>query len=335
MSGGVDSTACVLLLRHSYRVQGFFMRLAQPDYPAQEARVRQLADRLGVALTIVDLRDAFRQKVLAYTATTYRRGQTPNPCLVCNREIKFGLLLEAVLAAGMAGLATGHYAVLTNDQGRYRLFAGADRRKDQSYFLSRLGQRQLARCLFPLGRQSKEETYRLVAAAGFDDFHGQESQDVCFLADGDIGTFVEKESGGEGEGGPILNRSGSQLGCHRGLYRYTIGQRRGLGIAAARPLYVTALDPDRNALIVGEEEELLRDRFQVRELHWLAGTPPAGPLPYTVRLRSGHRGCPATLTLGDQGRGDIRLDQPQRAITPGQFAVLYHDDELLGSGIIE
>ncbi len=335
MSGGVDSTACALLLRREHRLRGFFMRLAQPDYFEQEARVRAVADRLGLELTVIDLRSAFRKVVLDYTAATYRRGLTPNPCMVCNRQIKFGLFLEAVLATGMERLATGHYALLGLIEGRYHLYSGRDHRKDQSYFLSRLDQKQLSRLSFPLGGQSKEETYRQVAAAGLGDFRGEESQDVCFLADGDIGSFIVRQSGMNGEPGPILRTTGEELGRHQGLHRFTIGQRRGLGIAAATPLYVVALKPEENAVVVGEEHELFRERFPISQLHWLAGTPPAETGPFTIRLRSGHRGCPGELLPRGADCGEVHLHQPQRAITPGQFAVFYRGDELLGSGIIE
>jgi tRNA-specific 2-thiouridylase len=334
MSGGVDSTACALLLRDQFQVQGFFMRLAQPNFAVQQERVRSLAARIGIPLQIIDLRQPFAEKVLDYFSGSYFRGLTPNPCVVCNREIKFGLFMEAILAAGMTKMATGHYARIEEVGNRHRLFQGCDPKKDQSYFLSRLTQKQLARILFPLGERTKESTYRLVSEHGFDDFQGVESQDVCFLDNNEIGEFLLARAPGEGVQGPILSTTGKRLGTHRGLFRYTIGQRRGLGIAADAPLYVVALDVQENAVIVGSEAELLRDRIGVESLHWLAGDPPDPARSYTVRIRSSHPGAPARLRLAANACGEILFDRPQRAITPGQFAVIYDDDELLGSGII-
>jgi tRNA-specific 2-thiouridylase len=334
MSGGVDSTACALLLQEMCQVHGFFMNLGQPDYPAQLERVMGITRRMGITLTVVDLRRAFTGEVLDYTAGEYCRGLTPNPCMVCNEKIKFGLLLDSVLGAGMNKLATGHYARVTQDTAGWHLFAGADREKDQSYFLSRLDQHQLARVIFPLGEQTKTETYRLVAEKGFGNFSGKESQDICFLADSSIGEFVEKHGGRAGEPGPVLTLSGEEIGRHHGLHAYTIGQRRGLGIAAAAPLYVVGLDPQRNALIVGSNTDLLRSDFRVKQLHWLSGKPPAPGDTLTVRLRYSHPGCPALLAVEPGRVGTVTLCTPQRAITPGQFAVFYQDEELLGSGII-
>jgi tRNA-uridine 2-sulfurtransferase len=334
MSGGVDSTACALLLRDQFQVQGFFMHLAQPNFAAQRERVRSLAARIGIPLQVIDLRQPFTEKVLDYFSGSYFRGLTPNPCVVCNREIKFGLFMEAILAAGMTKMATGHYARIQEGGSRHRLFQGCDPKKDQSYFLSRLTQEQLARILFPLGARTKESTYRLAREHGFNDFQGVESQDVCFLDNNEIGDFLLARAPEKGVEGPILSTSGKRLGTHRGLFRYTIGQRRGLGIAAAAPLYVVALDVQENAVIVGSEAELLRDRIGVESLHWLAGGPPDPARGYTVRIRSSHPGAPARLRLADNACGEILFDRPQRAITPGQFAVIYDNDELLGSGII-
>lgn len=334
MSGGVDSTACALLLSENCRVHGFFMNLGQPDYPTQLERVKGITQRMRIELTVVDLRRAFISAVLDYTAGEYRRGLTPNPCMVCNQKIKFGLLLDSVLGAGMNKLATGHYAKITQDAAGWHLFAGADRHKDQSYFLSRLDQHQLARIIFPLGAQKKTETYRFVAAKGFGSFSGKESQDICFLTDSSIGEFVANHGGGVGEPGPVLTLSGEEIGRHHGLHAYTIGQRRGLGIAAAAPLYVVALDPQRNAVIVGSNTDLLRSDFRLQQLHWLSGRPAAPGDTLTVRLRYSHRGCPALLAVEEGGGGAVTLSTPQRAITPGQFAVFYQDEELLGSGII-
>ncbi len=334
MSGGVDSTACALLLRDSYRVEGFFMRLAQPNFTEQHARVTTLAARLGIPLQVIDLRKAFAEKVLDYFSDSYFMGLTPNPCVICNREIKFGLFMDAILSSGMTGMATGHYAIIKTVGTLHHLYKGIDPRKDQSYFLSRLTQSQLAKITFPLGDRTKETTYRLVEEHGFNDFGGLESQDVCFLGNNEISSFLENRSPSAHPEGPILSTSGKLLGRHRGLFRYTIGQRRGLGIASEAPLYVVALDVRTNAVIVGSNQDLYRSRILIEKFHWLAGSAPDTTKMYSVRIRYSHPGSNAHLALHNDGKGEIIFTEPQRAITPGQFAVVYDDNELLGSGII-
>ena len=335
MSGGVDSTACALLLRDRYQVEGFFMRLAQPNCTALEERAVAIAARLGITLHVIDLRRPFADKVLDYFTASYFKGLTPNPCVICNREIKFGLFMQAVLAAGMSAMATGHYARIEKIGTSQHLYRGSDPKKDQSYFLSRLSQEQLAQSIFPLGDRSKEDIYRFVKEHGFNDFEGLESQDVCFLAKNSIGNFLEDRAPAEeGRPGPIISTSGKHLGSHRGLFRYTIGQRRGLGIAAEAPLYVVGLDAANNTVIVGGNQDLFKDRIVAKEFHWLAGTRPDTSKMYTVCIRYSHSGANARLILQNDNSGEILFDEPQRAITPGQFAVVYDDSELLGSGII-
>lgn len=309
------------------------MRLPHQRSAAQEERVRSIADRLGITLRVIDLRDAFEKEVLSPFADEYFCGRTPNPCMVCNHRIKFGMFQQAILGAGMDRMATGHYARLLAEGTRYRLYQGVDSSKDQSYFLSRLRQEQLATILFPLGERRKEDTYRLVEAQGFSDFRGLESQDVCFLENRQIGSFLAARSPRGDVSGLIRDSSGRVLGRHNGLFHYTIGQRRGLGISAAQPLYVVALDSATDTVVVGGDSELNSNRLLVRDWHWLAEAPPSTHQAYTVRLRSTHQGGQARLLLDEDG-GEIRFEQAQRAITPGQFAVVYDGAELLGSAII-
>lgn len=334
LSGGVDSTACALLLREHYQVKGFFMQLAQPNFAIQKARVEAVAKKLGIPLQIINLQQEFEQRVLDYFSGSYFQGLTPNPCVICNREIKFGLFMEAILAAGMDKMATGHYARIERTDDIYHLHSGDDPKKDQSYFLSRLTQEQLAKVIFPLGDKTKKNTYHFVEEHGFNDFHGLESQDVCFLENSQIGNFLEGRSTGENDAGPIVSTSGKVLGHHKGLFRYTIGQRKGLGISSDTPLYVVGLDATGNRVIVGRNEELFKKQIRVQKLHWLADKQPDITINYTVRIRYSHRGSTARLVLDDNGCGGIIFQEPQRAVTPGQFAVIYHDTELLGSGII-
>ncbi|SDP63346.1 tRNA 2-thiouridine(34) synthase MnmA [Desulforhopalus singaporensis] len=335
MSGGVDSTACALLLREKYEVEGFFMRLAQPAYDDQKKGVEELASALGINLHIIDLHHQFSQKVLDYFTATYFRGHTPNPCVICNREIKFGLFLETILDHGMDRMATGHYARIECNENRCRLFAGDDCEKDQSYFLSRLDQRQLNSILFPLGSMTKESIYRYVEQQGFHGFRGKESQDVCFLENNRITDFLESRNPAQTGSGPIVTGSGEELGVHRGLHCYTIGQRRGLGISSDSPLYVIRLDTATNSVVVGKNDELFKTSVTVKEVHWLAGSAPSANKKYKVRIRYSHRGSLAQLSLLDNNRARFVFDQQQRAVTPGQFAVVYDGSELLGSGIIE
>lgn len=334
LSGGVDSTACALLLREHYEVKGFFMQLAQPDFAAQKDRVQAVADKLGISLEIIDLRQPFKQRVLNYFSSSYAQGLTPNPCVVCNKEIKFGLFLETILDSGMNKMATGHYARIVERDDSFHLHCGCDRQKDQSYFLARLTRQQLAKVLFPLGATSKKDTYLLVEQHGFVNFQGKESQDVCFLENKQIATFLKDCAGGKDDTGTIVSLSGEVLGSHGGLFNYTIGQRKGLGISSAAPLYVIGLDTAANQVIVGGNEALFKSRIHVQNLHWLAGKAPDLTRKYQVRIRYSHKGSSALLVVDDNNCADIFFDAPQRAVTPGQFAVVYQDTELLGSGII-
>ncbi|MFT5730566.1 MAG: tRNA-specific 2-thiouridylase [Desulforhopalus sp.] len=335
MSGGVDSTACALMLKEKYEIKGFFMRLAQPDFLEQKERVEIIADKLGVELEIIDLRGEFEQAVLDYFSGSYFKGLTPNPCVKCNKEIKFGLFLDAILKTGMSKMATGHYARISEENNIFHLMAGLDPKKDQSYFLARLNQQQLGSVLFPLGDKEKESIYTYVENKGFTNFRGQESQDVCFLEKNQIGSFLDTRNSQSASKGAIVTTDGKVLGEHTGLFHYTIGQRKGLGISHPEPLYVIGLDATNNTVLVGTNDELFSKTINVKELHWLSGTQPDLSQPYNVRIRYSHRGSPAQLKLQQNNCGTFTFTEAQRAITPGQFAVVYNNTELLGSGIIE
>lgn len=334
MSGGVDSTAAALILKEQAEVKGFFMRLSQPDYHEQLEKVTAVADQIGIDLEIVDLRASFQQKVLNYFRESYFSGLTPNPCMVCNREIKFGLFQEAILTAGMDAMATGHYVQLITDSTGYHLHQGVDPRKDQSYFLARLQRKQLEKVIFPLGQFHKQDIYTLVGEHGFHDFGGTESQDVCFFGDVSVGDYLAEHYPEQVQPGPIVTETGKTVGQHRGLFRYTVGQRRGLGIPDSSPWYVAGMDTKTNSLIVCKDTELFKERIQLNSLQWLPNTPPQQGSQYTVRIRYSHRGASATIEDLDNDKAILLFDQPQRAVTPGQFAVFYTDTELLGSGII-
>lgn len=333
LSGGVDSTSTALLLREHYTVTGFFMQLAQPGLAEKTEQVAEIAEKIEIPLQVIDLRENFARCVLDYFSTSYFAGLTPNPCIICNIMIKFGLFLNTVLDSGMDKMATGHYARIECHDDRYHLYKGIDQHKDQSYFLSRLQQKQLARVLFPLGGMKKEDIYTFAEQHGFSDFRGKESQDVCFLEDTRVSNFLHARHPDQASTGYIKNTAGDILGKHNGIANYTIGQRRGLGISDASPYYVIRLDAANNIVVVGKNDELLRHRIELQDLHWISGTAPLSQ-DMDVKIRSTHRGCRGRLMQLDDNRYQVDFAEPQRAVTPGQFAVFYHNDELLGSAEI-
>lgn len=335
MSGGVDSTACALLLQKNHDVHAFFMQLAQPDLEQQIKRVQEITTRCSIPLQIIDLSADFEKTVLHYFATSYKKGRTPNPCIICNREIKFGLFMDSILERGMDRVATGHYAKTTNDAGCLLLQQGTDETKDQSYFLARLTQQQLARVEFPLGEMTKDDVYNFVEKHGFTDFRGQESQDVCFLGTDSIGRFLETREFDLATRGDIVRTDGQVLGSHNGIYNYTIGQRRGLGIAAATPLYVIRIDAENNRIIVGENHELFQETIEIENVLWNCDRHPEPGHIYRVRIRYGHQGQEAGIEQISTKRFRITFTVKQRAVTPGQFAVIYDQDLVLGSGEIQ
>ncbi len=335
MSGGVDSTACALKLRDKYQVHGFFMQLHQADLEEQLQRVSDIAKRCAIPLTIIDLRTRFEEKVLSYFADSYAQGRTPNPCMICNREIKFGLFMDAILQQGMESMATGHYANIVKDHGCLFLEQGQDLQKDQSYFLARLSQEQLAQVRFPLGKMTKERVYDFVESLGFTDFRGQESQDVCFLGDQSVGRFLDRRDAQVPGAGDIVHMNGDILGRHNGIQNYTIGQRRGLGIAAAAALYVIRIDAATNQIIVAGNDALFQQEITIFKSLWNCDSPPLADHDYQVRIRYGQQLQRARVHLEEGGQGTISFHEPQRAITPGQFAVIYDRGRLLGSGEIQ
>ncbi|MBU0673231.1 MAG: tRNA 2-thiouridine(34) synthase MnmA [Proteobacteria bacterium] len=336
MSGGVDSTVTAALMKEvGYRVRGVFMSLAQPDREVQAARARAMAERLGIPFEVIDLSDEFDRLVLSYFRDGYSRGITPNPCVVCNRTIKFGLLLDRVLAGGADYLATGHYVrKVLAPSGGFRLSPGCDPNKDQSYFLCLLNQDQLARVIFPLGEKVKAEVYDLAAGLGLRYARSEESQDVCFLKGQDLATYLGGV-GLSGQPGGIVTLVGREVGRHQGISHFTIGQRRGLGIPDVTPWYVVAIDPGTNQVVVGKDNDLFRAGLIIKPMSWAGGELPDLGASFTVKIRYRHRAVPAQLKLGHHQEIIIQFSEPQRAITPGQFAAVYQGDLLLGGGPIQ
>ncbi|MEN8189038.1 MAG: tRNA 2-thiouridine(34) synthase MnmA [Thermodesulfobacteriota bacterium] len=335
MSGGVDSTATAILLAKDYEVHGFFMELAQPDLTRQKKEVQAIADRLNIPLNFIDLEKEFTARVLDYFSATYHHGRTPNPCMVCNREIKFGLFMDAIFSRDMDYMATGHYARIDHSRPVARLLRGKDDRKDQSYFLARLDHSRLARLLFPLGEMTKEEVYLFVEECGFDHFRGRESQDVCFLTDTQVGDYLERlPDGRRMTAGDIVDMAGNRLGNHKGLPRYTIGQRKGLGISDTSPWYVVDLDVDLNRVIVGKPQDLERKSLVIRNCFHMTEEGLKADYPYQVKIRYRHQSQKATVEPIEDRGYRIYFEVPQRAVTPGQFAVIYDDDQVMASGEI-
>lgn len=332
MSGGVDSAVTALLLREQgYEVHGFFMRLPLPETEQQGRRAQKIASEIGIPLEILDLRQQFSAHIIDDFVRQYRQGKTPNPCVVCNQRIKFGALLKMMLDRGMDKGATGHYACVKKSSQGYRLFRGDDPLKDQSYFLCRLRQEQLAHALFPLGNWTKKDVYAMASSFGLSVCSGDESQDVCFLSSG-LHAFLS-DQGVQDVEGEIYSFDGRVLGRHHGISRYTIGQRRGLGISDATPWYVVALDAETNRVIVGKNNNLYDKEIFINDLHWI-GSVPDDSWQAAVQLRSRHIPASACVERISEEVWRITCDEPQRAITPGQFAVFYKGDRVVGSGII-
>jgi len=335
MSGGVDSSVTAALLQNmGYNVHGFFMELVQPDLERQIERVKTVATQLDIPLTVVGLTAEFKNIVLEYFTSSYFKGKTPNPCVLCNPRIKFGRFMEEILACGCDFMATGHYArIVRYSDDTFHLLRGLDPQKDQSYFLHRLTQEQLGRVLMPLGEQTKKNVYRMAAELGLAGVHGAESQDVCFLKNQDIHTFMAKHTADKSFG-PIVNLEGREMGRHKGIQYYTVGQRKGLGIPDATPYYVVALDPLQNAVIIGKKDALLKRKMSVAEINWLSAVEPDLPQDFLTRIRYRHKGAAAQVMATAAKMYEVRFHEPQLAVTPGQFAVFYREDEVIGGGVI-
>ncbi len=335
MSGGVDSTvAAAILHRQGFAVHGFFMHLPLKRAEEQILWVHSVAKHLDIPLSVIDMRTLFCGTVIDYFVDMYQHGRTPNPCVICNRRIKFGALMEFMRDRGMDRMATGHYARIRreNDNESF-VMRGRDKKKDQSYFLCRLSAAQLNRVVLPLGEFTKKEVYRLAADLGLSGVHGPESRDVCFLGGDSVAAFLQ-EQGIDDVPGDIVTSEGRVLGRHRGIWHYTIGQRHGLGLADTMPWYVMELAATGNRVLVCKNEELFSRALTLREVCW-TGKAPALPWDGLVQLRSRHRASPATINQDSRGRWVVFFNKRQRAVTPGQFAVFYAEETVLGSGVID
>ena len=345
MSGGVDSTVTASLLKEQgFECIGCTMKLYDAEPQTESCGktccslddvedARSAAVRLGMPYYVFNMKDAFQDCVIRPFIQSYVSGETPNPCIECNRRMKFEKLFEKADLLHCDKIATGHYALVTFENGKYCLKKARDPGKDQSYVLYMLGQEQLARVLFPMGEYTKTETRKLAEQTGFLNADKPDSQDICFVPDGDYAGFIERQTGKSSEPGEFVSPDGRVLGRHRGIIHYTVGQRRGLGVSAATPLYVSRIEPDTNRIVLCPEKELYVDTVTADYVNIVSGEAFDTPRRVTVKLRYRQPEQPATAWLeGEQLQ--IRLEKPQRAPAPGQAAVLYDGDYVLGGGTI-
>ncbi len=347
MSGGVDSSvAAALLIERGYDVIGIMMRLWSESpsgkspapnrccTPDQMADARRVADHLEIPFYVLDVQDYFFENVVDYFIQAHWNGLTPNPCIQCNRHVRFEFLMAHAMALGADYLATGHYALVEKSSSRYHLLKAHDHDKDQSYVLHVLTQEQLAKVLFPIGEFTKQEVRALADRFGLPVANKDESMDLCFIADGDTKRFLKERAPSEFQPGPILSQDGAVLGQHDGLPFYTIGQRKGLGISVGKPVYINNKLIDQNALVVGTREQLGRDRLHANSTNWVTGSPPAQGAIVDVKIRYRARTTPAEVVRCTGDEIMVHFKEPVFGLTAGQGAVFYHDRECLGGGTI-
>ncbi len=361
MSGGVDSSSAAALLKEQgHDLVGFTMQLWNQrrginidengdPLPSRCCSLddvydaRRVASSLDIPFYVLNLEKEFENSVVEPFIQAYLSGETPIPCVACNSRLKFASLDKMALSLGCEKVATGHYARVEYDAAadRYRLFRGRNHWKDQSYFLWELNQEQLSRSMFPLGEMEKTEVRDIARDAGLNVAEKQESQEICFVPNGKYSEFIDRYLEHEGRtdemptGGDIVNSEGETVGAHSGIHRYTIGQRRGLGIAHEKPLYVVQIERAKNRIVVGEIEELETLEFTAKGVNWIAFDRPANPLRCEVKVRYRHEPAIASIHPLDDGRARIVFDSPQRAITPGQATIFYNGEEVVGGGWIE
>jgi len=344
MSGGVDSSvAAALLKEQGYDVIGMMLRLwSEPGKensnrcctPDAMAQARRVAAKLDIPFYVVDAKDVFHNTVVQYFLDGYARGETPNPCLICNRQIRWTFLLDHALALGADYMATGHYVRIQKTEHNYQLLRAVDRNKDQSYVLHVLTQDKLAKALFPVGDYPKPEIRQIAEKYGLPTASRKDSQDLCFLAGEDYRNFLQRNAAEMLRPGKIISREGLPLGEHNGLANYTIGQRKGLGLASPVPLYVLGKNAATNTLVVGAQEELGSNELIARDVNWLRGEIPHNPFRAEVKIRYTAKEAWAWITPFEDRQASIQFDAPQRDITAGQAVVIYQNDLMLGGGII-
>ena len=346
MSGGVDSSvAAALLVEQGYDVTGIMLKLWRGEAANLDSGccnvgaasdARRVADTLGIPFYVLNFAERFEQTVIENFHADYASGRTPNPCVRCNQWIKFDALLERALTLGADVLATGHYARVRSDGGRYRLLRGVDHNKDQSYVLWMLDQSKLARTLFPVGDMAKSETRRLAAELGLRTASKPDSQEICFVRNGDLPAYVDEHIPAANQPGPMVSTQGEQVGEHRGIARYTVGQRKGLGISLGMPVFVRSIDAETNTIVVGERDELACGGFEARETIWVDEPTQVGR-DVLVQYRSHGEAYAGRIESSVPGRVEVVFDRPVEAVARGQSAAFYdanRPEQLLGGGII-
>ncbi len=349
MSGGVDSSVAACLLKEQgYEVIGVTMQIWQEKDPFLQAEeggccglsavedARRVADVLGIPYYVMNFRDVFQKGVIDPFIREYQNGRTPNPCIVCNRYVKWGAMLHRAEEIGADYLATGHYARIRRlPNGRFSVANSVTAAKDQTYALYSLTQEQLSRTLMPVGAYTKEQVRKIAKDAGLPIAEKPDSQDICFVPDHDYAGFIERETEQKSVCGNFVDEEGRILGTHKGIVHYTVGQRKGLGLTAETPLFVKAIRPKTNEVVIGRSESLFSDRCLVDSVNYMAVEHLEGPTEAVGKIRYSHQGAPCTLSSLPDGRLECRFREPQRAATPGQAAVFYEGDHILCGGTIE
>ena len=337
MSGGVDSSvAAFLMQQQGFHCGGAIMQLWKEVSSGAIADAKAVADRLSMGFHVLDASESFRQQVVDYFIRSYEEGLTPNPCIQCNRHLKFSFFLDRALELGYDAIATGHYATIRKDPatGRYLLCKAADSAKDLSYFLACLNQHQLSHAHFPLGELTKEEARAIAQQQGFVNARKKDSQDICFVPDGDYVAFMKQYTGKEYPAGDYLNLEGKVVGKHCGAVCYTLGQRKGLGIALGAPVYVCSKDMEANTVTVGPESALFATTLLADNWNWFPFETLTEPIRVMAKARYRHIPQPATVYPMENGLAKVVFDEPQRAMTPGQTVALHDGDVVVGGGII-
>ncbi|PKN02872.1 tRNA 2-thiouridine(34) synthase MnmA [Candidatus Dojkabacteria bacterium HGW-Dojkabacteria-1] len=343
MSGGVDSSvAAYLLQQEGYEVIGVTMQIwtdtSNDDGCCSLSAVedaRRVANKLGIAYYVFNMKEDFQKYVIEYFVKEYESGRTPNPCIACNRYVKFGSLLDKAKSMNIDYVATGHYAIIEKVEGRYLLKKAIDDTKDQSYVLYNLNQEQLSKTLFPLGKYKKSEIREIAKELGFGVASKPDSQEICFVDDNDYNNFIKTHSNNTSSIGEIVDIQGNVLGHHNGITKFTIGQRRGLGIALGKPMFVVDIDIENNRVILGENDDLFVKEIYAYDLNWISIDKLDKPLRIKAKIRYKAQEQDATVEPLEEGRVKIIFDEKQRAATPGQSVVFYKDNTVVGGGIIE
>lgn len=338
MSGGVDSSVAALLLKSKgYDVTGATMELFNnpscPKCPLNDAE--NTAERLGIPFYIFNFTDSFKKEVINYFIKEYLKGNTPNPCVVCNKEIKFKAFLDKAESMDMEYIATGHYAKVKYKNGRYLLKKAKDKTKDQTYVLYNLKQEQLSKIIFPLGNLTKKKVRKIAEDNNLDTANKPDSQEICFIQDNNYGKFIAENTKIEMKPGNIVDREGNILGKHNGIYHYTIGQRKGLKIPSNKPLYVVDIDIDKNEIVVGDNTETFSDRLTAKDLNWISIDKLNKGMKVKAKIRYGAKEAKAVIKPIENNIVEVIFNKAQRAVTRGQSIVFYKGNTVVGGGVIE